>query len=119
MFTRFKNGTVYIVRGDSATFKVLLNTGTNIVPHIETVENGDSVYFGVMEPNQLFENAILRKRYVSKDIVDGYVTINLKPEDTQCLLPGKYFYQIKLEKKRENSNDVYTVVDRTQFFVTE
>lgn len=119
MLTRYKNGTVYIVRGDSGEFTVPLNIGTNIFPKYLENEN-INVYLGVMEPNQPFENALIRHKYTQENITDNCVKIKLRPNDTCCLLPGKYYYQIKLESiNSDGSTDVYTIVDKTQFFITE
>ena len=119
MLTRYKNGIIYVVRGDSGEFDVSLNVGTNILPRYLNSDNL-TVYFGVMEPNQPFETAILRQKYDSSSIQNNCVKIKLRPQDTRCLLPGKYYYQIKIEDIHiDGSSDVYTVVDKTQFFITE
>ena len=119
MLTKYINGTIYVVRGDSGEFVVPLNIGTNLFPKYLNSDNF-IIYFGVMEPNQPFENAIIRQKYDSTSVKDNTVTIKLRPDDTRCLLPGKYYYQIKIEDIHSDStSDVYTVVDKTQFFITE
>lgn len=113
----FENKTIYLTRGDSAMFTFELNAGSNLFPDIQTLQDGDKVYFGLMEPNQMFENSILKKRFLNTDCENKHeVSIKIDPKDTARLLPGRYYYQIKLEK---NSGDVITIVDKKQFFILE
>lgn len=110
-------GIIELNRGDSLTFKVLANVGTNLEPCVHKLSDLDSVYFALMEPNQCFECAVLKKKLtqVNQD-ESGNILITLKPDDTVCLLPGRYYYQIKLAIYPE---DVVTLVDKTQFFILE
>lgn len=81
----------------------------------------DQVYLGVMEPNQSFECAIIKKTFTSKNENEyGDVLIKLTPEDTVCLTPGKYFYQVKTKLVNdEGSYDVNTIVDKTPIYIVE
>lgn len=99
------NGLLTISRGDTAVFPLFLNRGTDLNPiryvlH-DTLLDGkiigtDEVYFGIMEPNQPFECALVRKMFTKKDLNKyGDVIININSSDTRCLHPGKYYYQIK------------------------
>ena len=78
-----------------------------------------------MEPNQPFETALIRKRLTYKDInSDGELNARFWPEDTVCVLPGKYYYQIKLETtvtlpNGQTRKDVETVIDKTLFYIQE
>ena len=118
MSMMYNNGNIVLNRGDSFQFAVQLNLGTKLAPAMYELRESDAVYMGIMEPNQPFETALIRKKFTVADLDEnGNVIIKLKPRDTQCVLPGKYFYQIKLSVN--NNEDVYTVVDKTQFFITE
>ena len=94
MFNISSNGIVTVNRGDSFEFPVRLNVG-NSMQNIEySLTKNDVLYLGIMEPNQPFELAIVRKKFVYSDLdEDGNISIRFWPEDTQCLLPGKYYYQ--------------------------
>jgi len=87
------------------------------------LRQNDRVYFAVMEPNQPFETALIKKVFTQADVNENNeIMIKFKPKDTLCVLPGKYYYQIKLQ--RFNSDDpedydVDTVIDKTQFFILE
>ena len=123
MFTLAFNGIITVNRGDSFSFPLYLNCGTNLEPILYNIDSSVVVYFAVMEPNQPFEEALIKKRYTAADCDEnGNVIIKFRPKDTQCVLPGKYYYQVKVQ--RFNSDDpedyeVDTVVDKTLFWITE
>ena len=85
---------ITINRGDSFEASLFINCGTKMVPERYLLKPGDVVYFALMEPNQKFEDAILKKVYTLADPMtsDGDLIISLKSEDTQHLLEGKYYY---------------------------
>ena len=123
MFNIGSNGIITINRGDSCWFPLQLNIGTNLEPLAYQLSDSTIVYFGVMEPNQPFENALIRKKFTISDCDgDGNIIIKFSPRDTQCVLPGKYYYQVKVQ--RFNSDDqsdyeVDTVIDKTLFWIME
>lgn len=123
MFTLAFNGIITVNRGDSFSFPLYLNCGTNLEPILYNIDSSVVVYFAVMEPNQPFEEALIKKRYTAADCDEnGNVIIKFRPKDTQCVLPGKYYYQVKVQ--RFNSDDpedyeVDTVVDKTLFWIME
>ena len=78
-------------RGDTFQFDFNINN--------ELSENGyyvlqgnDALYFGVMDPNQMFEDALVKKKYTAPNInagdATGTITIRLETEETIDLLPG-------------------------------
>lgn len=123
MFNIAYNGIITVNRGDSFRLPMVLNYGTNLEPMNYQMSQNSIVYFAVMEPNQPFEDALIKKKYTIEDVdADGNIVIKFRPQDTQCVLPGKYYYQVKLQ--RFNSNDpedyeVDTVVDKTLFYILE
>lgn len=123
MFNIAHNGIITVNRGDSFTFPIFLNSGTNIQPVKYDLDDSCYVYFAVMEPNQPFENALIKKKYTINDVDEnGNVIIKFRPQDTQCVLPGKYYYQVKVQKFNSlNSEDydVNTIVGKTLFYVIE
>ena len=112
-------GIVKMFRGDSLTLNPFINNGTEMVEEQYEITAYDTIYFGLMEYNQEFENAILKKVYTIADIDEhGNISIKLNPSDTVDLLPGKYFYSIKLKhNNNENSFDVYTLLQETEFWI--
>lgn len=122
MFTISNNGIVTVNRGDSFELPIELNYGDGLVKRKYVLQLEDTLYVGIMEPNQPFETAIVRK-VVTYDALDSDDNIKVRfwPEDTRCLLPGKYYYQVKLQTKDPATGrlDVETVVDKTLFYIQE
>lgn len=116
-------------RGDTFQFDFNINN--------ELSENGyyvlqgnDALYFGVMDPNQMFEDALVKKKYTASNIhagdATGTITIRLETEDTIDLLPGRYYYMIKLKMDHYVASDegdaihvesVTTIINKTKFFI--
>lgn len=125
MFNISSNGIVTVNRGDSFEFPITLNIGDSMNRQNYVLTGNDVIYFGVMEPNQPFENAIIRKMVTANDLVENNVIVRFWPEDTVCLLPGKYYYQVKLEtdcydpKTQRVRKDVETVIDKNLFYIQE
>ena len=122
MFNVSSNGIVTVNRGDSFELPIVLNIGSSMNKFEYTLSSTDVVYLGVMEPNQPFETAIVRKKITYLDLnEDGTIVFRFWPEDTCCLLPGKYYYQVKIETvdKTTGRHDVETVVDKTLFYIQE
>lgn len=122
MFTISNNGFVTLTRGDSFRAPLFINWGTDEVPvRFAILEHPKAtVYVGVMECNQRFENALIRKYYTSNSKSDvnenGDIVVNIKSTDTEYLLPGKYYYEVKVDL---GDGNVDTVIPKTEFFVLE
>lgn len=121
MFNISYNGIITVNRGDSFKMPLFIDFGNALEPIRYTLTDNDIIYFGVMEPNQPFETALIRKKYTSKDLnQNGDVVVEFTPKDTECVLPGKYYYQVKLQKfQPDGTYTVNTVIDKTQFFIME
>lgn len=122
MFTIASNGIVTVNRGDSFELPITLYTGNSIKPVVYKMQENDILYLGIMEPNQPFETAIVRKMLTYKELdSDGNVFFRFWPKDTVCLLPGKYYYQVKLQTIDPITKyyDVETIVDKTLFYIQE
>lgn len=123
MFSIAFNGIITVTRGDSFSFPLKINFGTSLEPSSYGISKKDKVYMAVMEPNQPFETALIKKVFTPEDMNDdGNIVIRFKPQDTQFVLPGKYYYQIKLQRfhsEDESDYDVDTIIDKTLFYITE
>ena len=78
------------------------------------------MYFGIMEPHKFWEQSIVRKVYTSESRMTkcGNVLLTLEPEETEYLLPGTYYYMVKLLRQDEDGKeDVTTIVNRTLFYI--
>ena len=122
MFKISSSGIVTVNRGDSFEIPLVLHSGSDIDPIYYDMRPSDILYLGIMEPNQPFEDALVRKKFTYSDL-DQFNNIYFRfwPNDTVCLLPGKYYYQIKLQSVDEKTGreDVETVVDKTLFYIQE
>lgn len=123
MFSIAFNGIITVNRGDSFSFPLTINFGSSLNPDTYVLGIRDKVYFAIMEPNQPFETAIIKKVFTSADLNDdNTIQIKFSPKDTEYVLPGKYYYQIKLQRFNSSDPDDYdvdTIIDKTQFFILE
>lgn len=65
-----------------------------------------------MEPNQPFEDAVIKKRFTSKLSTtngSGDLEVKFKPSDTEYLAPGKYYYAVKAEVIQMEHNVNYSL----------
>lgn len=121
MFNIAFNGIITVTRGDSFSFPLQIDFGNSYNTTAASLAPNDKLYVAVMEPNQSFENALIKKVYTAEDVVKGIVNIKFRPQDTECVLPGKYYYQIKLQRFNDDQSDydVDTIIDKTLFFILE
>lgn len=153
MFNISANGIIELHRGDTINTPIYIDVGTALNPECYTmvqkweetpadkinnylrykVENnkyygyiGDAVYFAILEPNQKWEDAIVKKAFTAFDFnyEDRSVELRLDSEDTEYLEPGNYYYEVKLYRcKEESSVDIYshvdTIIGRTKFVIME
>ena len=115
-----KDRQIVLNRGDSLEIPIFINQGVDLFNPIKyTLQNDDTLYVGIMEASQNFEHATIRKKYTKENLTSScelFLTIN--PLDTYKLLPGLYYYEIKLVIKDSNSIEhVYTVVPKTKFIL--
>lgn len=127
------NGFIMLTRGDTFSAPLFINWGTKCQPVRYYIKNhpGATVYFGVMEVHQPFEQAIIKRYYKygqdqnGKPILNEYgdttnecgdIIITLRPQDTEFLLPGKYYYAAKVVN---NKGEVDTIIPKTEFFILE
>lgn len=114
------SSTIRINRGDSFEAPLFINDGNCLDPQRHIIEEDEKVYFGVIEPNKFWEQAIIKQIYTSESekTEDGDIIIKISPDETEYLIPGTYYYQIKLVKYENNEvKNVRTVVPTTLFYV--
>lgn len=125
-----KNGIITIHRGDTFTFPLYINIGNGVDPKEYTLrkyseEDKDALYFALLEPNQPWEKALVRKMFTADDVDPFYAAplLHFNVEDTEFLVPGNYYYEIKLRRSPSGTIDgfehVDTVVKRTKFVILE
>lgn len=123
---------ITINRGDSFDFDLTINLGGALDTERYILTGSDAIYFGIMDPGQPFEWALVRKKYTVLDTdAMGNLTISIKPEDTLDLMPGRYYYAVKLHMKHPEIDEttgeetgkiidkVYTVINKTKFIICD
>lgn len=96
------NGFIYMHRGDSFKIPLVINQGTkeDVIKFYISQHPSAEVYFGLMEPNQRFEEALIKKHLKKEDLnSQGDLMLKFNPEDTENLIPSKYYYALKAEVK--------------------
>ena len=113
---------ITINRGDTYDFDLTIYDDSAEGRYI--LHDDDVLYFGLMDPHQKFENALVKKRFTKDDCDEvGNLNIEIKPEDTIDLMPGVYFYSIKLHRRSntelEKVDRVITVINKTKFVIND
>ena len=113
---------IVINRGDTYEFDLTINDDSLNGRYI--LQDDDVLYFGLMDPHQKFEDALLRKRYTKDDCDEGgNLNIEIRPEDTIDLLPGVYYYAVKLHRMKNTESEfidkVITVINKTKFVLND
>lgn len=113
-----KNKIIELVRGDTCDLRIYLNVGNDLYPLPYLANNTTSFYFGICEPHQKFEDAILRQKYTKEDIdSEGFLKVHIKAEETENLAPGKYYYCLKAASIKDEEEIVDTLVNKTLFYI--
>ena len=117
-----QNGIITMNRGDTFYMPLLINVGSKVDPTYYAITENDSIYFALEEYNQPFEYALVRKKFTLDDVNDDdNVIIKLESQDTEKLLPGDYYYEIKLCHTSLNGREEFidTIVPRRKFIILE
>lgn len=125
------NNIIVMNRGDTYEFDLTIDDEASIDGRYR-LTGDDAVYFGLMDPGQPFEVALVRKKFTVEDADEmGNLIITISPEDTLDLFPGKYFYAIKLHLDHEDIDPntgeftgrridrVVTVINKTKFILCD
>ncbi len=111
------NQIIRMTRGDTENINLtsLLENAKEIV---DNATEYDTFYMAIMEPGQLFEEAMIKKRVSFVDILDKHaIVFHLASEDTEFLHPGKYYYTIKKGNTATDEVQVFTLIPNTIFWV--
>ena len=119
MFLMIEDNYLKMNRGDSYTLPLVINEGTKLCFKQYQLRQFDKIYVGIMEYNQAFEDALIRKvlTITSPTNKYGHPLFKLTPEDTEYLLTGKYFIEIKLVQKENDEDIVTTILPLREFFI--
>lgn len=119
MFKIDTNGIMTLSRGDDVTF--LLNIFYNditIKNYLMSNTPCDNIIFTVISPNTCIDNASITKIIPYEDGLvrdnNNPIIIKLDSKDTINMLPGKYYYQVKMSYK---DGSVDTIIKATEFIL--
>lgn len=117
MYTITRNRILSINRGDTFKTPLFINVGTKLKRKRYILSYDDTVYLSISEPDKPFERGILRQTYTCKDLnKKGDVVINIRPDETEDLVPGCYYLEIKLKL---TNGTIRTIVPRRKFYIYE
>lgn len=121
MLTVDKYNIITFNKGDDIELTLTLNCGSVMSPSQYELTEDDIIYFGIMEANQPFECALVRKVFTKENLnSDKQVIIKLIGDDTYNIVPGEYCYEIKLKRVVDESNyEIHTVVPKTRLIILE
>lgn len=124
------NNIIVMNRGDTYDFDLLIDD-IDSPDGIYHLKGNDTVYFGIMDPQQPFEEALVKKKFTMADVYpNGVLNIVIAPEDTLDLLPGTYYYSVKAHLQHENFyeptgeflgyvDQVNTIITKTKLFLCD
>ena len=114
------NGIITMHAGDYFEAPLFLNVGEGCCPIQYVLEGDDKVFFGLMEPNQPFTHALIRKVLTVEDLDSyGNPLLVLRPEDTERIMPGLYYYEVKLLRTQNEHEYIDTVITKTKLYILE
>ena len=125
-----RNNIIMLNRGDTYEFDLTISDDTSVDGRYH-IQGDDTIYFGIMDPHQPFEEALVKKRFTIDDTDgNGNLTIVIEPKDTLDLLPGTYYYAVKIHLQHDDinpeTNEVYgyvdkvnTVINKTKLFLND
>jgi len=112
---------IRLYRGD--TFNFVLNIDDeSTLEHYYVLRKNDLVYLGVTLPHQPFEDAIIKKVLTAADCdSSGNIIVTFEPKDTVNIMPGVYYYSVKLRKSIDDKRkeEVITVIPKTKFVILD
>ncbi len=127
------NGIISMNRGDTVEVPLFINVNDKLLPIRYPFSAEDEIYLGISEPNQRWECALIKKKFTAEDLNEQEdVVLKLSSEDTEFVLPGTYYYEVKLRHVEEVETEseegevetifketVYTIVPKRKFIILE
>lgn len=111
---------INLVRGDTFSFRLNVDDNSS-EDGLYRLTDYDALYLGVTLPHQPFEHAIIKKKYTKADqLKDGNIIAKFISEDTIDLLPGVYYYSVKLRQNiGTDYESVTTVINKTKLVLND
>lgn len=120
MITISNDDIIRLSRGDTLQLTIFINKGNELSPERYIMTGEDKLYFALMECNQKFEDAILKKVITSDDLSgEGDPIIFITPSDTEKLENGQYYYTIKLQRIEGEDELIDTIIPNKLFYIQD
>ena len=104
-------------QGDYFSYPLFINVGDMSEPIRYKLKKGDQVFVSLMSPGQLFEDGVVRKVLTKADLnKKGDPMVKLLSEDTENVLPGLYYLEIRIKLRNGN---VSTIMPKKKFYIYE
>ena len=117
MYHIYRNNVISINRGDYLETEIKLLQGRFPFQKQIEIQDGDTLYFGLMHNNEPFERSLLKIEYTKENInEDGNLILEIEPEDTMLLFPGVYYYEVRLLTE---DSKIITIVPRSKFIIID
>lgn len=117
------NGTISMTRGDYFEVPLFINQGNSMYPirYSMLKDPSSTITFAIMTPYQSFESAFFKRTYNVNNMHNSQrdLIIQLRPEDTIGLSPGKYFYSIRLNILQHGHYCQKIVIPEKMLFIKE
>lgn len=115
------NQIITMNRGDTCSIPFLIYVKSPICDLEYHLQDEDRLQVRIMDYNTSWEEAEIKKEYTIEDLTDnGRIIIRLSSEDTIDMVPGKYYYEIKLVHTKDAAETlVDTIVTRREFIILE
>ena len=97
MILDFDSTYIEIIRGDTISLKLNLNSGTRECPVYSGMPANSRLEIYILPPNEPIDSAVIVKTLTSDDVGVGNIpTLNLSADESSALELGKYYLTIKL-----------------------
>jgi hypothetical protein len=97
MILDFDSTYIEIIRGDTISLKLNLNSGTRECPVYSGMPADSRLEIYIIPPNEPADNAVIVKTLTSDDVGIGNIpTLNLSTDESSTLDLGKYYLTIKM-----------------------
>ncbi len=119
MFNISANQLITTVRGDTFSFPLFINYCDMWEIYRYELSDNEVVQFRVMEPQAEWEDAVIKKEYTNEDVNEyGDIVVSFVSEDTINMIPGTYYYEVKLIRhEQEGDVVVKTIITRRTFTI--
>ena len=114
MYCLLPTTSLSLTRGDTMSLELPLYEGPGIDRTPYSISQTDVLYVGVMEFNQAFEDALIRKKLTFENTANNKFIVSFVTSDTENLKTGKYLISAKLVR----GSAITTVLPLTEFWLT-